>query len=136
MAMRIVSGLMAGLIAASFSVSAFAETADDADLRIGEEVDKICFRSTINSWRTVDDLDDVVLLQRGVNNWYYVDLIGGCSNRILRTALAISIGGRPSGACVTSGDVIVVRDNPAASRRCVVQRIYRWDDDAAKASDN
>ncbi len=135
MVARFVSGLVAGLIVASFSVSAFAEMPDDADPRIGEEVDQICFRSTINSWRTVGDLDDVVLLQRGVNDWYYVELIGGCSNRILRTALAIGIGGRPSGACVSSGDIIIVRDNPAASRRCAVQRIYRWDDDAVVADD-
>lgn len=127
---QILSGLAVGLTAAIISVSAHAEAADQGDPRIGEEVDKICFRSTINSWRTVDDLDDVVLLQRGVNDWYYVELIGACSNRILRTALEIGIGGRPSGACVASGDIIVVRDNPAATRRCAVQRIYRWDDDA------
>ena len=135
MVKEIVSGVIAGLIAASTSVSASAETAADSDPRIGEEVDKICFRSTINSWRTVDDLDDAVLLQRGVNDWYYVELIGGCSNRILRSALSIGIGGRPSGACVTSGDIIIVRDNPAATRRCAVRRIYRWDDDAITAEE-
>ena len=128
---RIMFGLAAGLAAAVVSVSAHAETADNGDPRIGEEVERICFRSTINSWRTVDDLDDVVLLQKGVNDWYYVDLIGGCSNRILRSALEIVIGGRPSGSCFTSGDIIVVRDNPASTRRCAVQHIYRWDDDAA-----
>ncbi len=132
---RIVLGFLAGLIAAGVSVTAVAEMPDGDDPRIGAEVDKICFRSTINNWRTVDDLDDVVLLQRGVNNWYYVELIGGCSNRVLRTALEIGIGGRPSGACVTSGDVIIVRDNPAATRRCAVQRIYQWDDDATEAID-
>ncbi len=122
--------ILAGLCTMGISISAFAEDLDDRDPRIGEAVDKICFRSTINSWRTVDNLDDVVLLRRSVNDWYYVELIGGCSNRILRTALEIAIDGRPGGSCIARGDVITVRDNPAATRRCHVQRIYRWDDDA------
>ena len=127
--------LIAGIAVTAYAQTASAETAEDVDPRIGSEVDRICFRSTINSWRTVDDLDDTVLLQKGVNDWYYVELRGGCSNRILRTALAIGIDGRPSGSCVTRGDVIVVGENRAAKRRCFIQRMYQWDDDAEFAAD-
>lgn len=127
---RTVLGLAATIGAMGFSTPGFAKDDDAADPRIGEEVNRICFRPNINGWRTVGGLDDVILLQQGVNDWYYVELLGPCPNRVLRSAIQIGIESLPGPSCITRGDVIIVRDTPGLERRCNVQRMYKWDDDA------
>ncbi len=107
-----------------------AEEEVTTDPRIGEEVNRICFGANINGWRAIDDTDNAVLLQRGVNDWYYVELLGACSHRVLRSAIEIGIESRPGANCITRGDLIIVRDTPGLPRRCNVRRIYAWDDDA------
>ena len=116
------------------TTSAHAEEKETADPRIGEEVNRICFGANINGWRAVDDTDNAVLLQRGVNDWYYVELLGACDHRVLRFAQQIGIDSRPGGGCITRGDTIIVRDTPGIPRRCSVLDMYKWDDDA-KAPD-
>ena len=105
------------------------------DPRIGKEVNSICFQSTINGWRAVKGEDDVVLLERGVNNWYRVELLGACDYRLFRSAISIGIDSRPGGGCVTRGDRIIVEDGPGFNRSCVITRMYEWDEDA-KAEDD
>lgn len=128
--------LLALLSAACFAgvaSTAFAKQDNDQtpDKRIGDEVDRICFGSTINGWKTVDKkTDDVVLLQKGVNDWYYVELLGTCDSSVLRSAEHIGIESRPAGGCITRGDTILVRDHPDLIRRCAIQRMYKWDDKA------
>ncbi|PQA86512.1 DUF6491 family protein [Hyphococcus luteus] len=131
----------AGMAAAVMNAAAFAEhhegdEAEAPDPRIGEEADRICFASTINGWRSVKGEDDVVLLQRGVNDWYRVELNGGCRESIFRSAIAIGIDSRPGGGCVTRGDVIIVKDSPGFTRRCMISRIYKWDEDAAEETED
>ncbi len=99
--------------------------------QIGEEVDRICFVSNINGWRSVKGEDDVVLLQRSVNDWYRVELTGGCRESILRSAIDIGIDTRPGGGCITRGDVIIVKDTPGFARRCMISHMYKWDEKAA-----
>jgi hypothetical protein len=106
------------------------ETEDAVDLRLGEEVDRICFGRDINGWKTVDKEDDVLLLERGVNNWYRVELLGACDYYVLRRAFSIGLDSRPAGGCVTRGDYIIVEDSPGFPRRCAITRMYEWDDDA------
>lgn len=118
-----------GAVVIAASASAQAEE-ESADPRIGEEVNRICFRPNINGWRTIDKLDNAILLQRGVNDWYYFDLVGACDYRVLRSAIEIGIESRPGPNCITRGDFIIVRDTPGLPRRCSVQGMYAWDDDA------
>ncbi|MEO1137343.1 MAG: DUF6491 family protein [Pseudomonadota bacterium] len=106
------------------------EAEEKVDPRLGERVDRICFQRNINSWRSVKDEDDVVLLERSVNNWYRVELNGGCDERLFRFATAIGIDSRPGGGCVTRGDTIIVEDGPGFNRRCIITRIYEWNEDA------
>ncbi|MEO1243659.1 MAG: DUF6491 family protein [Pseudomonadota bacterium] len=134
-----VLGLTAAIGVMGVSTPGFTQNDDAADLRIGEEVNRICFRPNISGWRTIDDLDDVILLQQGVNDWYYVELLGPCPNRVLRSAIQIGIESAPGPSCITRGDVIIVRDTPGLARRCNVRRMYKWDDDAVEpeeASEN
>jgi hypothetical protein len=106
------------------------ERPDGPDPRIGPEVDRICFASTINNWKEVDGYDEAVLLERGVNDWYYVSLSGACDRYLFRHAFAIGLDVRPGGGCVRRGDVIVVRDPSYFNRRCIITRINEWNDRA------
>lgn len=121
----------AGLGAAVMATPSFAEeAADGPDPRLGKETNRICFQRSISGWKSVKGEDDVVLLERGLNHWYWVELAGGCRESMLRSALSIGIDSRPAGGCVSRGDVIIVRDTPSFTRRCVITRIYEWDEDA------
>jgi len=103
---------------------------EGVDKRLGPEVSSICFGRSINGWKTVDKEDDVVLLEKGVNRWYRVELRGACDYRTLRFALTIGIESRPAGGCVREGDIILVEDSSGFARRCFISRINEWDDDA------
>ncbi len=100
------------------------------DPRIGAKVDRICFGSTIDGWKDIKGKDNVVLLERGVNDWYYTELSGACRSSVLRSALTIGLDSSPAGGCVTKGDVIIVRDSPGFTHRCFITGMYEWDDDA------
>ena len=130
----------AGFCTAALTSAAFADpqkgAQKPADPALREEVDSICFASTINGWRSVKGEDDTVLLERGVNDWYKVKLSGGCNESLFRSALTIGIDSRPGGGCVSRGDVIVVKDTPGFTRRCMITRMYKWDEKAAKAESN
>ncbi|MEZ5892880.1 MAG: DUF6491 family protein [Parvularculaceae bacterium] len=103
----------------------------DPDPRIGEEARQICFQSTISGWRSVKGVDNAVLLERGVNDWYYVELTGACRESLFRSAITIGIDSRPGGGCVSKGDTIIVRDSPGFTQRCFIKKIYKWDEHAA-----
>lgn len=126
----------AGLGAGAMTASGFADPKEDGaekagpDPRIGEEVNRICFQRNIKGWRPVKGEDDVVLLERGINNWYRVELLGACDERLFRFAHKIGIDSRPGGGCVTRGDAIIVEDSPGFNRRCTITAMYEWDEDA------
>jgi hypothetical protein len=103
-----------------------------ADPRLGAAVDRICFSRDINNFQTIDDEDDAVLLERGVNDWYKVTLAGACDYNRLRFAQSVAIDERPRGGCVTRGDALVFSDSafgdfsfPNATR-CIIDEIHRW----------
>ena len=124
----------AAVTSALIASAAFAAEPAAPDPRRGEEVDHICFASTIDGFRTLKGVDDAVLLERGVNDWYYVELVGTCSESQLRFAQSVAIVSRPSGGCVTRGDTLVFSDSaffndrPIERNRCVIRRIYKWDE--------
>lgn len=131
---------------AAFGVAGTAlsrEEADDdtkSDPRLGEEVDRICFSRDIDGFRTIDDEDDAVLLERGVNDWYKATLSGPCNYSTLRFAQSVAIDDRPRGGCVTRGDALVFSDSafgdfsfPRATR-CIIVEMHRWNPKAT-ASD-
>lgn len=131
---------IAACLAAGMTVfsSAYAEDEggeEKVDLRLGEEVDRICFPRNINGWKTVKKEDNVLLLEEGVNDWYRVELLGACRYRDLRFTHKIALETRPSGGCVTRGDVITLIDNSGFNRRCTITQINEWDDDAPAPSD-
>lgn len=108
---------------------AIAETL--ADVRVGEEVDRICFTRGIDSFS--EEKRNSVVLRRGVNDEYLV-LTRSCIN--LDMAQSLRLDG--SGGCLRRLDSIRVYQSAFgptdADRfvfdRCQIDAIYKWDDDA------
>ena len=98
-------------------------------VRQGPEVDRICFSGQINSWSELSR--DSILLRRGVNDWYKVDLNGTCNPQWAFNSIALA--SRPSGtSCITPGDRITT-DEPEIGGVCLIDAIYEWDEDAEVA---
>ena len=57
-------------------------------------------------------------------------ICGACDERLFRSAIAIGLESSPSGGCVSRGDVIIVEDTPGFTRRCMITRMYKWDEKA------
>ncbi len=108
------------------------DTAEDsgADPRLGPEVDRICFGRSIYGWKTVDGHGDAVLLEKGVNHWFLVEVSGSCRANDFKFAQTIGIETRPAGGCIRRGDYILVESGGGFTNRCFIQRIYEWNDDA------
>lgn len=130
-----------GALVAAGPAYASDQAGGGVDLRLGEEVDRICFTRDINNFQTIDDEDDAVLLERGVNDWYKVTLTGACNYNRLRFAQSVAIDDRPRGGCVTSGDALLFSDSafgdfsfPNATR-CIIDEIHRWNPKAKAAED-
>lgn len=128
--------LAGGCMVSASAALAGEEAADEP--RAGEEVGRICFGRDINNFKTIEGEDDAVLLEKGVNDWYKVTLIGACSYRELKWAQTVAIEQRPAGGCVTSGDYLVFSRSafgdfsfPNATR-CAISEIRKWDPDAAE----
>lgn len=115
-----------GLVGAAFA----NEAEKPADPRLGPEVDRICFQRNINGWRELKGVDNVVLLETGVNNWHRVELAGGCRASLFRFAETIGIESRPGGGCVSRGDVIIVGQTGGFVHRCIITKINLWDEKA------
>jgi hypothetical protein len=134
------SGLafLAAFASGALMVGASAYAGEEkADPRVGEQVSRICFGRNINNFKTIDGEDDAVLLEKGVNDWYKATLIGACSYRQLKWAMAVAIDSRPAGGCVSPGDVLIFTRSVTGefsfpdTTRCVIDDIYKWDPDAA-----
>jgi len=130
------------MAAAFFGMAAMASPAfagekrKGEDPRIGEKVDRICFQRTIDSWREAKGHDRAVLLERSVNNWYFVKVSSPCRSHDFAFAHTIGIESRPAGGCVRRGDVILVRGAGDFLNRCFIKSIREWDDDAKAPEEN
>ena len=107
------------------------------DPRIGEEVDRICFARSIDSFSIPDDYDDAVLLKKGVSKWFFVELRGSCTTRSLRFAQAVGVDTFGGGGCLTRGDTLVFSDTvfkpkPHDLTRCFVDDMYKWDEECGR----
>ena len=116
--------------------SAPVETAEALpDLRQREEVTSICFQSQIKDWRPNDRRSLIVHLKS--NEEFKLQLVGSCNPRDNQLSLAFT---NPSGGtCVQSGSTVTLLsglqqtspDGPRGGGSCAVQKMYRWERDAA-----
>jgi len=107
------------------------------DPRLGEKVDRICFKRSIDGF-SQNDRDTVVVTARA-NDTYLIEVRGGCQN--LRHAQSLAIDSALS--CVDRFDSLIVstsafslNDNHSGPERCFIKSIYEWDEKAKKNEDD
>jgi Family of unknown function (DUF6491) len=104
------------------------QAAIDAQIaaRQGKEVDNICFTRDIHGWRELGD--HAVLVEKGVNDWYKLDLTGTCRPDWAFNTIALRT--RPSGSlCLTRGDTVATYTLPGGET-CFINAIHQWDEKA------
>ena len=107
------------------------------DPRLGEEVNRICFASNIDSFSRATDR--TVILERGVNDYFLVETFGTC----LDLDRAQSIGIDSFSSCLTRGDALYASDSAFTlqsrgeipPQRCIVKSIHAWNPDAAEPAE-
>lgn len=111
-----------------------AKYADDP--RLGEEIDRICFASNIDSFG--NNTRDTFTVREGRDH-FLIEVFGTCAP--LDRAVTMRIGATTS--CLTRGDAVFVsdsltvrRDQPFSTARCVVKSIHKWDPKAEKTEDD
>lgn len=130
------SGIAVLAVLAGLCASASADE-KKTDPRQGAEVDRICFGRNINNFKAIEGVDDAVLLEKSVNDWYKAKLIGACNWRELKWAQAVAIEQHPAGGCVTEGDYLIFSRSVFGdftfpnTTRCAISEIYEWNPDAA-----
>ena len=121
------------LITSCSSTSTVETTAKKNDVRQGEEVKQICFASSINGWRELKGQRRSVILTKGVNDEFKVDLSGVCDV----SQAMMKIGTRSRGSsCLTRGDDILVDNGFSGVDRCMITKIYIWNADKQESNDS
>ena len=98
------------------------------DARLGEQVDRICFTSTIDSFRS--PTRSSVIVEKGVNDEYLIETMGSCPNLDWAQSLTFDTFG--SSGCLGRGDSIYAfdsafgPDNYSMNFRCPISAIYEW----------
>ena len=130
-----ISALMAlGACTASNAGSDTKEREWLQDARLGEKVDRVCFKSSIDSFRS--PTDKTVIVEEGVNDEYLIETTGNCPD--LDWAQSISFDTPRAASCVTRGDSIYAYDSVfgpdntgIAPIRCPISAIYVWNEESA-----
>ena len=134
-------GAVTAMVAAC--TSAPDEQAADADwmtdARLGEQVDRICFSSSIDNFRAPSR--DTVIVEKGVNDEYLIQTFGNCY--YLRNAQELSLDTFGGSSCLSKGDAIFAYDSvfgpdktDIGPVRCPIKAIYEWNEDAAEAEED
>ena len=133
--MKAISILLAScLLAACTSKSSEPELTGAAQFAdnpaLGEEVDRICFASSIDGFSSTTR--DTIIVREGRDS-YLVEVFNGCFQ--LKDVQRLGIDA--TGGCLGRGDFLVVSDSFFADtqpgpERCRVQAIYKWDPKAEK----
>jgi len=104
----------------------------EGDPRLGKQVDKICFRSTLDGFS--QNTRDTVVVETGPSTEYLIEVRGSCTN--LSSAQSLAVTGNLS--CIDKFDSLIVStsafslNDPAGigPERCIIKAIYEWDEDA------
>jgi len=85
----------------------------------GERVSSVCFLRDIRNWYALDER--TVILQKGRDEYYRLNLIGACDPR--QAFLTLRTESR-SGICLSAGDQISFPQDHGFS--CSIGSIYEW----------
>lgn len=104
------------------------------DVRRGEEVDRVCFASSIDGFG--ETTRRAVVIREGGDR-YLVETFGGCFDLDWAQSLAID----SFSSCLTKGDRIFASDSAFGfdksdiRQSCTIKAIYDWDPDAEAVED-
>ena len=112
------------LIASCTSTEATDPKPELVDVRQGEQVNQICFASSINGWREVKGQRHSVIVTKGVKDEYKLNLSGVCD--VSKAMMNIATRTRGS-SCLTRGDEVIVTTGFSGVNRCFIKQIYQWD---------
>lgn len=107
----------------------------DADPRIGEEVNQVCFTRSIDSWNDVDNDRNAVIIKMSNREYYKLKISGGCDPQWAMTTIAvISRGGS---GCYSRGDRIKTDADPfrGYGSACVITAINKWYPEAVRQTE-
>lgn len=94
------------------------------DIRIGEEVNQICFARSINGWETVDKRNDVIVLNKNVKDKYILSIAGICDPQWAMSRIGTVSRGNSS--CLSRGDKIITDNNMNQNASCTIMKINEW----------
>lgn len=114
------------------TVRGAAQFADDP--RLGEEVSRMCFTSSVDSFSNATD--DTIVLEVSPTRNYLVEVSRACSRLDAAQSVALS----SSSSCATKGDRLLVSDSAFGLKQssgfgpdsCLIKAIYEWDKNAVK----
>jgi len=104
------------------------------DIRRGDEIDKVCFTRSIDSFG--ETTRRAVVIREGQDR-YLIETFGGCFELDWAQSLAID----SFSSCLRKGDRIFASDSAFGFERqdlrqsCRVRAIYEWDPDAAEKAE-
>lgn len=101
------------------------------DIRLGEQVERICFASQIDGFRAATK--NTVIVESGLRKEFILEMNRGCNN--LRNAQGIGLD--TGFSCLSDMDRVLVYDSafatqttPFSTERCSIKSIHRWNEKA------
>ena len=106
-----------------------------SDPRVGEEVRQVCFTRSLDSWLSVDNDRNALILRMSNRESYKLQLSGICDPDWARTTIAVIT--RPGSGCLSRGDRIKTDSDTSRGygSACTITGINKWNADAVKQAD-
>ena len=113
--------LAAAVISSACATGPSTDVDAEIAARQGEAVDRICFTRQIDNWRGLDR--HAILVEKGVNEWFKLDLTGPCEPDLAFERIALRTS--PPGGCLTKGDAVATFSTPTYGV-CRIVAMYKW----------
>lgn len=121
----------------ALSLGACSSTEDDKvkvpldnDPRIGETVSQVCFTRNIDSWKSVDNDRNALVVEMNNRQQYKLKLSGGCDPDLAMMRVAVIT--RSASSCFSRGDKIKTDGDLASGygSACTIIAINQWNPSA------
>ena len=100
-----------------------AEAFEDSDVRMGEEIAKVCVNNPTNG-ETYDGRDNVYVVEAKDASHAFLRFAGGCEFNALMFAQTIAPS--TTDGCLAKGDALIVSDAFGGTKRCEISKINAW----------
>ncbi|OUS23227.1 hypothetical protein A9Q98_15875 [Thalassotalea sp. 42_200_T64] len=94
------------------------------DIRLGEEVNQICFNRNMDGWRPLEDDNKALIVFDRRRQAYKLDLIGTCDPQW--AMLRIATISRGNSSCLSRGDKVITDADMSRHDSCTIMKIHKW----------